>query len=64
MDSDKDLPTSTPASSTSSSSTTTDVSAHRSCVRCTRRMSSVKYDCERRVFIFVLVLSAFSLEAP
>ena len=27
-----------------SSSTVTDVSPHRSCVRCTRRMSSVKYD--------------------
>ena len=44
MDSAKDLPTSTPVSSTSSSSTATDVSPHRSCVRCTRWMSSVKHD--------------------
>ena len=44
MDSAKDLLTSTPVSSTLSSSTATDVSPHRSYVRCTRRMSSVKYD--------------------
>ena len=44
MDSTKDLSSSTPATSTLSSSTTTDVTPHRSCVRCTRRMSSVKYD--------------------
>ena len=44
MDSSKDLPTSTPVSSTSPSATATDVSPHRSCVLCTRRMSSIKYD--------------------
>ena len=44
MDSTKDLLTSTPVTSTSSSSTVTYVSPHRSCVRCARRMSSVKYD--------------------
>ena len=44
MDSDKDLPTSTPVSSTSTTPTATDVSAHRSCVRCARRMSRVKCD--------------------
>ena len=44
MDSTEDLPTSTPVTSTSSSTAATGVSPHRSCVRCTRRMSSVKYD--------------------
>ena len=43
MDSTKDLST-TPVTSTLSSSTATGVLPHRSCVRCTCRMSSVKYD--------------------
>ena len=42
MDSDKDLPTSTPTSTASSSAPTTNVSAHRSCGRGACPMSSVK----------------------
>ena len=43
LDSDKDVPTSLP-STTAPSLPATDVSAHRSCTHCTRRMSSYKYD--------------------
>ena len=43
MDSDKDLLTSLPSTSVPSSPAP-DVSAHCSCTRCTRRMSSYKYD--------------------
>ena len=43
MDSDKDVLTSLPSTSVPSSSAT-DVSAHHSCTRCTRRMSSIEYD--------------------
>ena len=45
MDSDKDVPSTLPSSpSTPSTSAAADVSAHRTCPRCTRRMSSLKYD--------------------
>ena len=43
MNSDKDVPTSLPSTSAPLSSAT-DVSDHRSCTRCTRRMSSIKFD--------------------
>ena len=42
--SDKDLPTSLPTSTSAPSTSAVDVSAHCSCTRCARRMSSVKYD--------------------
>ena len=42
--SDKDLPTSLPSSTSAPSPSTTDASAHRSCTRCSRRLSSIKYD--------------------
>ena len=42
--SDKDLPTSLPSSASAPSMSVMDGSAHCSCTRCTRRMSSIKYD--------------------
>ena len=43
--SDKDVPSSLPTSpSTPLTSAAADVSAHRTCPRCTKRMSSLKYD--------------------
>ena len=39
MDSDKDVPSTVPSTSAAA-----DVSARRTCPRCTRRMSSLKYD--------------------
>ena len=45
VDFDKDVPSTVPSSpSTPSTSAATDVSAHRTCPRCTRRMSILKYD--------------------
>ena len=45
MDSGKDVPSTVPSfPSTPSTSAATDVSAHRTCPRCTCRMNSLKYD--------------------
>ena len=45
MDSNKDVPLSVPSSpSTPSTSAAADVSARRTCPRCTCRMSSLKFD--------------------